>query len=151
MKKFVVMLLACLMIASCACADTVYDFNLYASIFGASEVKDGSESTIDGQEIQDFTSDDCRIVFASKDGKLKSIIVVGIGDKFLAYCASAIMQFDKSSENRTANYGNFLSLYLLSLNDDETSDDHMFTTVSGDACGIKKNGSKCQFTIVSLK
>ena len=148
MKRFVVLIVACLLIVSSASADLA-DFNTYAAIFGASELQDGAESVTEGQEIKDYSADGCRVVFASESGKLKSIVIVGIGDKFLAYCAAAIVQFDESSANRTTNYGNLLSSYLLSLAD-TSGEEHVGGTVSGAITSIKKDGDQCRFIILVL-
>ena len=149
MKKFLLLLIVCVMIISFAYADNMNDFNVYAGIFGASELKEYTESISDGKIIRDYRSDDCRIVFVKKDEKLKSIIVVGTGDKFLAYCAAAIMQFDTSSENRATNYGNLLSAYLMTVSG-TADDDFVGYTVSGAVTGMKKNSDKCQFTVLTL-
>ena len=149
MKRLIVSLTACLLIASSAAADAVPDFNLYAEIFGAHEISNGIESVIDSQDVLDFTSDGCRIVFASENEKLNSIIIVGIGDKFLAYCAAAIMMFDKQSENRTTNYGQLLTTYLLALGDSK-GEEHIGSTVSGAITSIKQEGDQYRFIILAV-
>lgn len=150
MKRFFVLLLACLMIVPFALASDLSDFNAYAYVFGASEIEDGTSSVIEGQDVEDFSSDGCRIVFMKKDGDLSSIVVVGQGDKFLAYCAAAIHQFDGSSENRTTNFGNLLSIYLLSLGG-EVGENHSGFTVSNEIMTMTRTDEGCQFVILSIK
>ena len=150
MKRVMITISACLLLAASATAESVSDFNIYAEIFGASAISNGIQSMVENQEVFDFTSDGCRIVFASENDELNSIIIVGTGDKFLAYCAAAIMQFDKQSENRTINYGYLLSNYLLALGD-TSGQDFIGSTVSGAIMSIKQEGDQYRFIILAVK
>ena len=148
MKKFLVVLLVCVMFIPSAFAVDTNDFNIYASVFGASEVNNGTESTNDnGNIVTQYYSDECRIVFIEESGKTKSIAIVGQGDKFLAYCAAAIMVFDHISDNRTTNYGQLLSIYLLAIGDN-SKEDHTGMTVSGSLMAMQNSGESCRFIIV---
>lgn len=146
MKKIIVIVISCFLILSTASAEYLDDFNIYAIVFGAPEISDGTESIANGETVTDYSSAGCRIIFFEADNHLKSVTVIGTGNPFLSYCAAAIMQIDPSSDNRTMNYGSLLSAYLLAIADD-TGEDHIAMTVSGAVMGIHKSGEECVFII----
>ena len=150
MKRIMITISACLLLAASATAESVSDFNMYAEIFGASEISNGIQSAVEDQDVLDFTSDGCRIVFASENDKLNSIIILGSGDKFLAYCAAAIMRFDPDSSNMTVNFGRLLASYLLcqgSSSDEERTE----FTKAGQIISVKREGDQYRFIILAVK
>lgn len=110
MKRFLCVLLACLMVVPSAFAVDVSGFNDIAAVLGASEL-DATTAKKAGENIQ-FVQDGCSVGFSEENGKLSAIFIEGKGDSFIAYCCASFYLLDPDGD-RTANYGQFLTAYLL--------------------------------------
>ena len=119
MKRFVCALLVLCLIPVCAFCVDLDEFNMYASIFGEEELDADSGQTQDSRTF--YRPGDCIVAFNEKGSSVNSIMVNGDGIPFLAYSMAAIMYFDPSSENYSANAGQFFSTFLLCRNKSEES------------------------------
>ena len=137
MKRFLCVLLACLIIAPSAFAIDVTDFNMYAEIFGGTEIKDGVETQLESGVFTEYKADGCRIIFRETDGSIKTIYVIGEGESFILYSCAALMFVDNETANASKNMGNFLLGYLMAKGS-ENSDPHMSQTLSGSLFGVNK-------------
>ena len=137
MKRFLCVLLACLIIAPSAFAIDVTDFNMYAEIFGGKEITDGVVSELDTGVFTEYKANDCKIIFRETNGSLNTIYVIGEGEPFILYSCAALMFVDTKTENASKNMGNFLLGYLMAKGS-ENSDPHMSQTVSGSLFGVNK-------------
>lgn len=146
MKRFIAVFLICMMVIPSAFALETDEFNMYSSIFGASEISNGSERENEKGKFSSFTSDGCNIIFRELDSSLKSIGVYGEGDKFLAYSSAAIMMFDPSSGNRTSNFGQLLMSYLMQCGS-PSAENSMGTTGTGVMFGISYKDDQFSFVI----
>ena len=114
MKRFLCVLLVCLMVVPSAFALDLEDFNMYAYIFGEEELDASKAISASGLIMIDRTS--CRVTFSEDDNGIKRIIVDGDGIPLLAYSMAAIMTFDSDSSHFSANAGQLLSAFLMSRN-----------------------------------
>ena len=142
MKKFIILLLACMMLVPSAFALDLYNFNLYASLFGAKEVSEADGDARDN--MIRFIQDGCTITFKHENGKITFALIQGDGDAFLAYCLATIMEFDPSSANVANNGGQLLLYYLMGKSE---PGDHMGQTVSGCYFQIDREGEGYSFII----
>lgn len=137
MKRFLCVLLACLMIVPSAFAIDVFDFNMYTDIFGGTEIADGQTTELENGTFTEYKSDGCRIIFRETDGSLNTLYVIGEGEPFIIYSCAALMFVDDTTSNASTNIGNFVLGYLMAKGSDDT-DPHMSQTVSGSLFGVNK-------------
>lgn len=143
MKKFIAILLACLMIVPSAFAVDLNTFNLYAGLFGAPEISEADGDARD--DVIQFKQAGCTITIRHENGKINLGLVQGDGDAFLAYCLAMIMEFDPSSVNVAHNGGQLLLYYLMGK---EEPGKHMGQTVSGCYFTVEQEGEGYSFTIM---
>lgn len=142
MKRFFCVLLACLLIIPAANAADFENFNIYAELFGAHEVR---EEDGDAREPYiRFIQDDCTITFRLDAGKISFATISGDGDAFLAYCFAALMEFDPSSKNSATNGGQLLMYYLMCR---EEPGKHLGQTVSGRVFTVERDDKGLSFMI----
>ena len=108
MKRFLALLLICLLIAPCAFAATLNDYEDYSVVLGGSVLKDGDAR---GDFIR-FIQDGCTITIKRDSEEIIMIVIEGKGDPFLSYCSAALAVFD--NEGKTNCLGQLLTMYLLS-------------------------------------
>lgn len=113
MKRFLCVLTACLMIVPVAMADDLEEFNMYAEIFGGTQISGGSVTENEKGVFTQFNSEGCQIIFMNENGSLKTIYVLGSGEAFLTYAAAAMMVCDPDSEHARENLGAILLNYYL--------------------------------------
>lgn len=115
MKRFACLLMLLVILPVCAFAHDLESFNLYADVFGATELSDGK---INGK-YTNFVSDGCNIGFSEESGETNRIIVMGNGLPFIRYGMAAIMYFCPDSSSFAYNCGMFLSCFLLAKDGDD--------------------------------
>ena len=110
LKRFLCVLIACMMIVPVAFSATVDDLSVYSAVLGGSELING--------DVRDpyvrFIQDDCTITLKVENSEITLAIVNGSGDKFLSYCAAVLAVFDP--DGATLSFGQLLTMYLLSPN-----------------------------------
>lgn len=143
MKRFICVLIVCLMVAPAAFATDFENFNIHAELFGAHEVKE-SEGDVRDDYIR-FIQDGCTITFRIDDGKIAFAMITGDGDAFLAYSLATLAEFDADSKNIAHNGGQLLLYYLMSKSEDEGK--HMGATASGVYFQVEKEKGKYNFLI----
>ena len=109
MKRFTCLLILLVILPVCAFAHDLDTFNLYADVFGATELADGEKSG----KFTDFVSEGCIIRFSEEDGQTQRIMVTGDGLPFIRYSIAAIMYFCPDSSSFAYNCGVFLSGLLM--------------------------------------
>ena len=143
MKRFLCVLIVCLMVAPAAFATDFSDFSIYAELFGAHEVKESDGDVRD--DCIRFVQDGCAITFRIDDGEIGFAMITGDGDAFLAYSLAAIMQFDPETKNAAENGGQLLLYYLMGKAKDG---EHLGQTVSGKVFQVEKTDEGFSFSII---
>ena len=110
MKRIICVLLALCLLPAFAFAIDLTEFNVFASVLGASEL-DIKDASVSGNHIG-FVKDGCKIYIDEKGGKIDGIYIDGQGDSFLAYCSAAVHVFDPNGST-TQNNGQLLTMYLM--------------------------------------
>lgn len=87
-------------------------FSIYSGLFGASDIDDSQADIV--EDCARYYQDGCVITFRYEGETVKTIMIEGEGDKFLAYCYGAIFQFDPDSKHAGENGGRLLGEYLMS-------------------------------------
>ena len=114
MKKFIAILLACLMIIPAACAVTVDDVSEYAAVLGGSELKNGDAR----DPYIRFIQDGCTITMKLEGKEIIFVVIEGSGEKFLSYSAAVLATFDH--DGMTQSFGQLLAYYLMQSNEKHT-------------------------------
>lgn len=143
MKRFLCVLIVCLMVAPAAFATDFSDFSIYAELFGAHEVKE-SEGDVRDDCIR-FVQDGCIITFRIQGGEITNAMITGDGDAFLAYSLATLMQFDPDSKNAAENGGQLLLYYLMGK---AKNGEHLGQTVSGKFFKVEKTDDGFSLSIV---
>lgn len=115
-KSFAVIFAAAVMTISPVYAFDHFNFSIYSMLFGASDIDDTQADIIN--DCARYYQDDCVITFRFDGEEVKTIMIEGEWDKFLAYCYGALFQFDPDSKNAAENGGKLLGNYLLAHNPD---------------------------------
>lgn len=142
MKRFLCVLLVCLMIIPAAHAADFENFNMYAEIFGAHEVREADGDARD--PYIRFIQDGCTITFRIDNGKIGFATISGEGDAFLAYCFAAMMEFEPETKYAASNGGQLLMYYLIGK---ESKKEEVGYTVSGRLFTIEWSNKGCSFII----
>lgn len=143
MKRFICVLIICLMVVPAAFATDFENFNIHAELFGAHEVKE-SEGDVRDDYIR-FIQDGCTITFKIADGRIAFAMITGDGDAFLAYSLATMAEFDAESQSIAHNGGQLLLYYLMSKSEDEGK--HTGATTSGAYFQVEKENGKYNFLI----
>ena len=114
--KVAVIFAAAVLTISPAYAFDHENFSIYSTLYGASDIDDSQADII--EDCARYYQDDCVITFRYEDETVKTIMVEGQGDRFLAYCYGSIFQFDPDVNHAAENGGRLLGNYLLAHNPD---------------------------------
>ena len=86
------------------------NFSIYSMLFGASDIDDSQADIV--EDCARYYQDGCVITFRYEGETVKTIMIEGEGDKFLAYCYGALFQFNPDSKHAGENGGRLLGNYL---------------------------------------
>lgn len=114
--KVAVIFAAAVLTISPAYAFDHENFSIYSTLYGASDIDDSQADII--EDCARYYQDDCVITFRYDGETVKTIMIEGHGDRFLAYCYGAIFQFDPDANHAAENGGRLLGNYLLAHNPD---------------------------------
>lgn len=114
--KVAVIFAAAVLTISPAYAFDHENFSIYSTLYGASDIDDSQADII--EDCARFYQDDCVITFRFDGETVKTIMIEGQGDRFLAYCYGSLFQFDPDANHAAENGGRLLGNYLLAHNPD---------------------------------
>lgn len=144
-KSFAIIFAAAVLTVSPVYAFDHDNFSIYSMLFGASDIDDAQADIVN--DCARYYQDDCVITFRYDGETVKTIMVEGEGDKFLAYCYGALFQFDPDTKNADKNGGRLLGSYL--MGHDERFNGKPQYTASGVPFTVTKKESKYSFIISS--
>ena len=141
MKKVVCIALLLCMVCSVASAEyDLFNFNVYAGVFGCELLEEGT-GTKTSAGIINYNAMDCIVSF---DEEGKTIYVYGKSENFLPYCMAAVMAFEPQTSTFIENCGKVLGSYLMARNNGE----QMNQTTSGYIIDFSPNDDKMIFMIM---
>ena len=141
MKKVICIALLLCLVCSVASADySIFNFNVYAGVFGCDLLEEGT-GTKTSSGIINYKAMDCIVSF-NEEGT--SIYVYGKSENFLSYCMAAVMAFEPDSSTFVENCGKVLGCYLMARNNGE----QMNMTAGGYIIDFSPNDDKMIFMIM---
>jgi len=144
-KSFAIIFAAAVLTVSPVYAFDHDNFSIYSMLFGASDIDDTQADIIN--DCARYYQDDCIITFRFDGEEVKTIMIEGEGDKFLAYCYGALFQFDPDSANADRNGGRLLGSYL--MGHEQNFNGNIQYTVSGVPFKVEKKEEGYSFLIFS--
>ena len=114
--KVAVIFAAAVLTISPAYAFDHENFSVYSTLYGASDIDDSQADII--EDCARYYQDGCVITFRFDGEAVKTIMVEGQGDRFLAYCYGSLFQFDPDANHAAENGGRLLGNYLFAHNPD---------------------------------